>query len=384
MLRDFIASHREQILAQARLRFEGRLGPLTDQSELTHGLPVFLDQLREALRRVSSCEPVDHDAIQMSAGEHGNELFHRGASVAQLVHDYGDLGQVIRSLADAERTTIAVDEAQTLGFCIDDAIAGAVAVYAGHRERTISDEGSRRLGAVAHEMRGELNDAIMAFASIRKGVSAPSGSTSAILDRSLMRLHALIDRSLADVRLDLGTQNAERVLVWEVIEELEIGASMIARARGVLFVVTSVDETVVVQADRQILAAAVADLLQKAFKFTRPGKTVFLKASTTPRRVLIEVEDQCGGLSSEDAVNLMQTVFEGGRPRERLGHGLPMCVRAVNAVGGELRVDVVPGRGCIFTIDLPKQSPAPTPIRSRRRKPAVVALGAHPRRLRGR
>lgn len=73
-------------------------------------------------------------------------------------------------------------------------------------------------------MRGELNDAIMAFASIRKGVSAPGGSTSAILDWSLMRLNTLVDCSLADVRLDLGTQNAERVLVWRVVEEVEIGA----------------------------------------------------------------------------------------------------------------------------------------------------------------
>jgi|HubBroStandDraft_6_1064221.scaffolds.fasta_scaffold76705_3 signal transduction histidine kinase len=384
MLRDFIAARREQILVQARLRFAARVGPLAAEDDFAHGLPTFLDHLREALRRVFAREPIDHDAIQLSAGEHGDELFHRGASLAQLVHDYGDVGQVIRSLADAEHATIAVDEAQTLSFCIDDAVTGAVAAYTRHRERAISDEGSRRLGAVAHEMRGELNDAIMAFASIRKGVSPPSGSTSAILDRSLMRLNALIDRSLAGVRLDLGTQNAERVPVWELVEELEIGASMIARARGVLFVVTSVDETVVVQADRQVLAAAVANLLQNALEFTHPGRTVFLKASTTARRVLIEIKDQCGGLSPEETLNLLHPFGETGRDRDRLSLGLPMCVRAVNAIGGDLRVHDVPCTGCVFTIDLPKQSPAPTPIGARERKPPEVPVDIEPKRLRGR
>jgi signal transduction histidine kinase len=384
MLRDFIADHREEILAQARLSFAARIGPLADETDFVHGLPIFLDQLREALRRMSSGEPIDHDAIQLSAGEHGNELFRRGGSVAQLVHDYGDVGHVIRSLADAEHSTIAVDEAQTLGLCIDDAVAGAVAVYAGRRERAIFDEGSRRLGAVADQMRGELNDAITAFASIRKGVSPPGGSTSAILDRSLMRLNTLIDRSLADVRLDLGTQNAERVSVWDVIDELEVGASMIARTRGVLFDVISVDETVVVRADRQILAAAIANLLQNAFKFTLPGKTVRLKANTTPRRVLIEVEDHCGGLSPEATVNLLQPVLERRRDRERCSPGLPMCLRAVNAIGGDLRVHDVPSKGCVFTIDLPKPAPVRPPIRSFRRERAEMPLGVRPRRLRGR
>jgi signal transduction histidine kinase len=383
-LRDFVADHREQILAQARWRFVARIGPLAAETDLAHGLPVFLEQLREALRRASANEPVDHDAIQVSAGEHGAELFRQGASVAQLVHDYGDVGQVIRAMADTERSTITVEESQTLGSCIDDAIAGAVAVFAGHRERAIADEGSRRLGAVAYEMRGELNDAITAFASVRRGVSPTRGSTSAIIDRSLMRLNSLVDRSLADVRLDLGTQNTERVPVWKVIEELEVGAAMIARVRGVHFVVTSVDDTVVVQADRQIFAAAVANLLQNAFKFTHPGHTVRLKASTTPRRVLIEVEDECGGLSPEETVNLLHPVVAGGRDRGHLARGLPMCLRAVRSLGGDLRVHDVPDRGCVFTIDLPLQSPDPTPIRARPRPSEEIPVPIRSRRVRRR
>ena len=39
--------------------------------------------------------------------------------------------------------------------------------------------------------------------------------------------------------------------------------------------------------------------------------------------------------------------------------------KTVKAVAGELHIRDLPGRGCIFTIDLPKQLPRPTPIRAR-------------------
>jgi len=66
---------------------------------------------------------------------------------------------------------------------------------------------------------------------------------------------------------------------------------MVAQSKGLELVVTTVDHTVIVEADRQILAAALANLVQNALKFTAPRTTVRLRASTTMTRVIIEVED---------------------------------------------------------------------------------------------
>ncbi|MGZ5147776.1 MAG: ATP-binding protein, partial [Burkholderiales bacterium] len=41
--------------------------------------------------------------------------------------------------------------------------------------------------------------------------------------------------------------------------------------------------------------------------------------------------------------------------RTGLGLGLSISNRSVEASGGKLRVRNLPGRGCIFTIDLPRQ-----------------------------
>ena len=362
MLRDFLASNREEILAQARERVALRGAPLAKEAELTHGLPVFLDQLSEALRKAKLLQAVDHAEISNSASQHGDHLFHEGLTVAGVVNSYGDLCQVITGLAVDQHASIDAGDFQTLNLCLDDATAGAVAAYSRQRERAITDDGTERLGVLAHELRNALNAAILAFGSIKKGVVGTGGSTAALLDRSHMRLQSLIDRSLADVRLDAGLVNLERVAVWEVIEEAEIGAAAVAHAKGIQFAVTTADRTVIVEADRPILAAAIANLLQNAFKFTLPGTTVKLRASTTTSRVLIEVEDECGGLPSGEAENLLRPFVQKGRDRTGVGLGLSICLKAVKMMAGQLHIRDLPGKGCVFTIDLPRQAPPPTSI----------------------
>jgi signal transduction histidine kinase len=358
MLRDFIESNREEILAKARARVAQRNAPAATEVELTQGLPVFLGQLRESLRRSSSRQSIDHSQIEESATQHGDELFRQGLTVAQVVHDYGDLCQVITGLAMEQKADLAADEFQTLNLCLDDAIAGAVTEYATQRERALSSEGTERLGVLAHELRNALNTAILAFASMKRGVVATGGSTAAILDRSLMRLTMLVDQSLSDVRLDAGVTQMERLPVCEILEEVEIGASMAAQARGLTLKVTCADASVIVEADRQILAAAVANLVQNALKFTGKGTTVRLRAVTSPSRVLIEVEDACGGLSPEKQADLLSPFVQKGRDRTGLGLGLSIVLKAVKTMSGELRIRDLPGKGCVFTIDLPrKQTP---------------------------
>jgi CheY-like chemotaxis protein len=203
---------------------------------------------------------------------------------------------------------------------------------------------------------------MLSFASIKRGDVATRGSTSAMLDRSLFRLQTLIDQSLADVRLDAGLLNLVRVPVWEIIEEAEIGAMLIAQAKGLHFEVSSVDRSVIVEADRPILAAALANLLQNAFKFTRPGCTVKLRATTSGARVLIEVEDQCGGLPAGATERLLKPFVQKGPDRTGLGLGLSICLKAVKMMAGELHIRDLPGHGCVFTIDLPKRPPPPLKV----------------------
>ena len=109
-----------------------------------------------------------------------------------------------------------------------------------------------------------------------------------------------------------------------------------------------------VDADRSILAATVVNLLQNAFKFTRPGTTVTLRSSATPDRVLIEVEDECGGLPDGNVNVLFQPFEQRGADRTGLGLGLTISRWGAEANKGRIRARDLPGHGCIFIIDLPR------------------------------
>ncbi len=354
MLADFLIANRGRIIAGARARVAKRTCPKPNQVELANGIRVFLDQLITVLRLAEASEVASHDQMAKSARLHGHDLFDMGFTVAQVVHDYGDVCQAITELASAQVAPITGDEFQMLNLCLDNAIAGAVTEYAAQRERAIEAQGTERLAMLAHELRNMLNAATLSFESIRSGRVAPSGSTADVHARSLLGLRDLIDRSLAEVRLEAGLRHVERISVAQLLEELEIPAVLEAKAGRLHFTVNTVDRSVGVEADRASIAAIVSNLLQNAFKFTPADGTVSLTARATGERVFFDVEDQCGGLPPGKAEDLFRPFEQRGTDRRGLGLGLTICLRAAKANGGELHVRDLPGRGCIFTLELPQ------------------------------
>ena len=70
-------------------------------------------------------------------------------------------------------------------------------------------------------------------------------------------------------------------------------------------------------------------------------------------RVVIEVEDSCGGLPPGRAEELFSPFVQTASDRTGLGLGLTIARRAAVRLGGQLTVQDLPGKGCVFTLDLP-------------------------------
>jgi signal transduction histidine kinase len=351
MLDEFIVTNREAIIASTQTRISSTHGPKPTQAELLNGVPAFLDQLGDALRRAKSTSVVDHRELDESAVQNGLALLRKGLSLRQLVHVYGDVCQSITELAMTQGAPLATEEFHTLNLCLDDATAEAVTAYCSRRAKDVAAQGTERLGAIAHEMRNLLNTAVISFDLIRSGRVTAAGSTGMVHMRSLMGLRSLLDLSLADVRLDAECNRAERISVGELIEEEEAGARLQAQARGLDFAVTPIEGDVTIEGDRPILAAAVSNLLQNAFKFTHEHGHVSLTTRLTTDRVMIDVEDECGGLPPGKAKDLFQQPAKG---HSAIGQGPSICLKAAKANAGEVRVRDIPGRGCVFTLDLPR------------------------------
>ncbi len=309
MLHDLVAANRDAILVRTRLRGASRASPTASATELTNGIPAFFDLLVDALRLARSSEVIDHEHILESACRHSHDLLRRGLPIAQVVNDYGDVVQAIVELAVERVAPISGGEFRTLNLCLDEAIAAGVTEYARQRERSIVEEAAERLGILAHTLRNKVSAAIISFEVIKSGRGVAGGSVGLVHSRSLVSMGDLIDRALAPVRPNVRIDHCERISVAELIAEVEIAASMRARARGLDLAVASLDPAVTVEGDRQVLATTVSSLLQDAFNFARSQGKVSLRARATADRVLIEVGDEGGGL---------------------------------------------PGNGCVFTIDFPR------------------------------
>jgi len=353
MLHEFIALNREEIITRCREKVATRSVPPPTDAEIEHGVPVFLDQLGNALRLHVATSP----EMGRTAIKHGHELLLQGFTVSQVVHDYGDICQAITELAVEMKAPISTEDFRMLNRCLDDAIANAVTAYGRERESVqdgMTARGNERLGFMAHELRNLMNTAIVAFEVLKSGNVGVAGSTGTVLHRSLMGARDLVSRSLAEVRLTQSVENLDSFLVSEFIEQVETGARLEANARDITFTVTPVEDGVAVEADRQVLAAVVMNLLQNAFKFTRPRSAVTLRVSASAERVLIEVQDECGGLPSRDIDELFRPFQQRSSDRTGLGLGLAFCRWATEANNGRISARTLPDQGCVFTVDLPR------------------------------
>jgi signal transduction histidine kinase len=353
MLFEFIVANRAELIRRTRAKVAARMAPRPTERELATGVPLFLDQLAQTLRGGSGPLSTTEAVTEQGAAMHGASLLGRGYTVAQVVHDYGDICQAITELARETDAPITTDEFHVLNLSLDNAIAEAVTEYSRLRDHAMIQGETERSGVFAHELRNKVSAAQLAHLAIKNGRAPANGSVSAVLTRSLQSMTGLINRSLVEVRLDSGTMQHQRVHLNEIIEDAGISGLLEASAHGVSLTITPLEHGVDVHVDPQILAGAIANLLQNAFKFTRAGGHVSLRTTTSADRVAIAIEDECGGLTPGKEKELFGAFQQLGSNRAGLGLGLFISRKGVEASGGVIRVRDVPLRGCVFTIDLP-------------------------------
>lgn len=347
----FLIENRVEIIERCRAKVSARRAPRPTDLELERGIPLFLDQMIETLRLNLDKNP-DAEGL---ATRRGGKLLRLGFTVAQVVHDYGDVCQAVTDMAIERSAPISTEDFKTLNRCLDDAIADAVTEFSRLRELDVAKEGNERLGMLAHEVRNIATSVSLAFEALKSGRVGMTGSTAKVLERSVGRLSSLVARSLTDVRLEAGTLHRERIEVSKLLEEIEATASLSATAKGISFTVAFPTEPgLAVDADAQILAAILINLVQNAIKFTHPHGHVELSARASADRVLLDVSDACGGLPAGSLESLFLPFEQRSKDRSGVGLGLLIARRGAAAHGGEIQVRDVPGTGCVFTVELPR------------------------------
>jgi signal transduction histidine kinase len=115
----------------------------------------------------------------------------------------------------------------------------------------------------------------------------------------------------------------------------------------------AVDHDLEVTTDRQLLTSAVSNLVQNGVRYTCTGGHVHVRATKRDDGLAIEVEDECGGLPPGAASDMFEPFVRGTTESPGMGLGLSIVTRASRTLGGDVHVRNLPGKGCVFTIDLP-------------------------------
>jgi signal transduction histidine kinase len=370
MMHVFLTNNRTQLIDRCKAKVAARPQRAATEEQLANGVPMFLDQLIRTLRaevagkhaqsvEISGASGGDGLALSeigVTAIAHGSSLLGLGYTVDQVVHDYGDLCQSITDLAFERDAPFAVDEFRTLNRCLDNAIADAVLEFSSQRDTRVlerhNEETKERVGFLVHELRNAVATATLAVGALEFGNMSMTGATGAVLKRSLSSLTVLIDRAVDEVRQ--GTPIEQQVFsVASFITDAENAARLDANAAGCSIKVQVVDSSLRIRANRALLQAALANLLQNAFKFTLPRTEITLDAFALDDQILIEVRDHCGGLPHGSVEKMFMPFSQRSDDRSGLGLGLAIARHNVEADFGTLSVRDIPGRGCVFAISLP-------------------------------
>lgn len=203
-------SHRDDMLQKCRDKAVARFAPAETPDALEHGVPLFIQQLIDALETRPSATGSDVSpealtsfpaAIGRSAGLHGAQLLRRGFTIDLVVHSYGDVCQAITEMAIELNCTIDPDDFRILNGCLDNAIAGAVTAFAqgsqdasDHRE----DQRYEWLTIQKQEYRRLVDIAIQAFAAMKAGSLGLEGPTGALLMHALSELQLLAEQPVVE------------------------------------------------------------------------------------------------------------------------------------------------------------------------------------------
>jgi len=225
-------------------------------------------------------------------------------------------------------------------------------------------EGARQefVANVSHELRTPLSLIKSAAETLLDGAKADASALDRLLqiiDRHADRLTLLIDDLLLLAQLDSGRllvspqPVALRAAVQEVFEDLALRAQV----REVRLE-NGIPPGLVASADPDRLRQVFSNLVDNGIKYGRSGGHLTVTAAPVPgNKVEVCVHDDGPGIPREAQSRVFERFYrvDKARSREQGGTGLGLAIvkHAVQAHGGEVRVESEPGQGSAFYFTLP-------------------------------
>jgi signal transduction histidine kinase len=277
---------------------------------------------------------------------------------------------IARPLEQLARTAHALgagDLSARTGIARGDELGGVARAFDEMAERVVALLRSQTelIANVAHELRTPLARIRVALDLAADGGAEEARSSLAEIGEDLSELERLVEDVLASARMDLAANTAHAGGSPTARRERLDLASVLAGAAERLrhrhpdrtFALEVEDPLPAVQGDPVLLRRALDNLLDNARKFSPPGEPIRLRATVRGDRAVVQVVDRGDGIAPEDLGRLFTPFFRADPSRARatggIGLGLTLARRIVEAHGGTLQAESVPGAGTTMTVTLP-------------------------------
>jgi two-component system phosphate regulon sensor histidine kinase PhoR len=174
----------------------------------------------------------------------------------------------------------------------------------------------------------------------------------AMISREMKRLEKLIEKFLEFARLDLRilTPMRSAIQVETACQEVIDLLLPLAEAKEIALKTELSVEVLVVSADPILLRRVLENLLENAIKYSPPETTVVLRAERKGEEILFTIQDQGPGIPAEDRPHLFEFFSRGTKAGGEGGFGLGLATvkRIIDAHGGRIWLESIPGKGTTF------------------------------------
>ncbi|HTX10943.1 MAG TPA: ATP-binding protein [Solirubrobacteraceae bacterium] len=227
--------------------------------------------------------------------------------------------------------------------------------------RRSDDVKTALLRAVSHDLRTPVTAIVAAGHALGSDSLTPAERTElsqAVIEEG-EQLAALVDKLLDLSRLQAG--RAEPREDWVSLEDVVLAArDSLPDSSGDVRLAMDPDVPPV-RADAAQLERAFANLLENALRYSG-GLPVSVRIRRSGSRAVVRVVDQGPGIRPADRARIFEPFYRGPGARDEpwggSGLGLAIAKGFVEANGGTISVESLPGQGSSFVVALPIEQPA--------------------------
>jgi len=219
------------------------------------------------------------------------------------------------------------------------------------------------IASVSHELRTPMNAIVGGLQVMQKHSSENLRSPLDIVQGGAADMMALVNDILTHTEIQSRrlTVESNDLAIYPLLKSLRLRYQRYCDDKNIVFDWQVSDELPEwIRTDQKKLRIILAKLLDNATKFTEKGQVSFFiecDQSRSPWLLSCVVKDSGIGISADARENIFDsfTQMESGFRRRYggLGIGLSICKQLTEALGGQLNLESIEGKGSSFIVELP-------------------------------